>query len=67
MGLLGCTTSYYKVTDPTSAKTYYTKDIYQDRGTLHLRDGTTGNAVTLQNSEIQKISKEEFEVKRVHP
>jgi hypothetical protein len=66
MSVLGCT-SYYQVTDPTSGKTYYTEDMYQERGAVHLKDGKTGNAVTVQNSEVRSISKEEFEVKRAEP
>jgi hypothetical protein len=57
----GCT-KYYKVTDPTTNKTYYTTDLDQKNGgTVTLKDARTGNKVTVQNSEIDEIKKEEFE------
>jgi len=55
----GCTT-YYKVTDPTTNKVYYTTDIKQD-GSTTLKDARSGNTVTLQNVEVQKISQKDFE------
>src|SRR5690349_14709444 len=58
----GCTT-YYQVHDPTTGRDYYTTDYNQrGSGTATLTDARTGNQVTLQNSEVKKISKEEFEV-----
>ena len=64
----GCTTpAYYKVTDISTSKVYYTDDMYQEHGIMHLKDGKTGDAVTLQNSEVRNISKEEFEAKSAEP
>jgi hypothetical protein len=58
---VGCTT-YYKVTDPTTGKTYYTTELQKKgSGAATLKDGRTGNTVSLQNSEISKISKEEYD------
>jgi len=63
----GCT-NYYKVHDPTSGKTYYTTELqHKSSGTATLKDATTGNKVTLQNSEIDKITKEEFEAGKAAP
>jgi hypothetical protein len=57
----GCT-SYYKVTDPTTGKVYYTTELNQrSSGSATLKDARTGNTVSLQNSEVQKVKKEEFE------
>ena len=57
----GCTT-YYKVTDPTTGKTYYTTELTRrSNGTATLKDGRTGNTVTLQNSEVSTVKKEEYE------
>lgn len=57
----GCT-SYYKVTDPTTGKVYYTTQLQQKgSGSATLTDARTGNKVNLQNTEIAKVSKEEFE------
>ena len=57
---LGCA-SYYKVTDPASSKTYYTKDVDRHRdGRIEFKDEKTGAEVTLQSSEVAEISKDEF-------
>src|SRR5262245_17598006 len=59
--ITGCT-SYYKVTDPTSGRVYYTTQLKQrGSGAAELTDARTGNVVNLQNSEVQQINKEEFE------
>ena len=59
--LCGCTT-YYKVTDPTTGKTYYTTELKRKgNGSATLKDGRTGNSVSIQNSEVAEISKEEYD------
>lgn len=63
MLLSGCT-SYYKVTDPTTSKVYYTTSMKQDGGATKLTDAATGAMVTIQNSEVQKVTREEFESNR---
>ena len=56
----GCT-SYYKVTDPTTDKSYYTNDVkYKGSGSVELKDARTGAKVILPTSEVQKIEKDEF-------
>ena len=58
--VVGCA-SYYKVTDPTSGKIYYTKYIaYARSGALKLKDARTESLVIIQNSEVKKISKEDY-------
>ena len=60
--LSGCTT-YYKVHDPTTGKDYYTTKLDQKKsGSTTLTDDRTKKMVTVQNSEVQKIKKEEYEV-----
>ena len=59
----GCTT-YYRVTDPTSHKDYYTTETKHVGSAVTFKDGRTGADVTLQNSEIQTISKEEYDAGR---
>ena len=60
----GCTT-YYRVTDPSSGKVYYTTDIdKRSGGAISLKDAATGDQVTLQNSQISKVNKEEFHTNR---
>lgn len=59
--LAGCG-SYYAVRDPGSGSTYYTRDI--DRpggaGTVRFRDGRSDRQVTLQNSEVREVSRDEY-------
>ena len=55
----GCS-SYYKVTDPGSGKIYYTNEIEKDDGAIEFEDANSGSTVTIQNSEVTEISKEEF-------
>lgn len=58
--LAGCTT-YYEVKDPTTGKAYYTTDLDKGRdGAVTLIDEGSEAEVTIQNSEIREISKDEF-------
>jgi hypothetical protein len=66
LGASGCGPTYYKVTDPTSGKIYYTESLEKQKsGGVRLRDAGTGRTVTLQNSEVQTVPKEEFESGKV--
>jgi hypothetical protein len=64
----GCS-NYYRVTDPGSARTYYTTDIDERSGRLKFKDERTRNSVTLHSAEVSEISEDEYgaEVKRTHP
>jgi hypothetical protein len=57
----GCT-SYYRVTDPASGKSYYTTKVDEAgrAGAVKIKDEKTGSTVTLQSSEVKEISKDEF-------
>ncbi len=56
--------SYYKITEPTTQKVYYATDIDKvDSGAVSFKDEITQKKVTIQNSEISEISKEEFNLK----
>ena len=56
----GCTT-YYRVTDQSSRRAYYTTDIDRvDSGAVRFYDEKSRASVTLQSSEIVEISKEAF-------
>jgi hypothetical protein len=64
----GCASDYYKVTDPTTGREYYTTELQRNNsGAATLKDGRTGNTVNLQNSEIAKVSKEEYDSGRFAP
>mgnify|MGYP001004932773 CR=1 FL=1 len=60
--LSGCA-SYYRVTDPRTEKVYYTTEIKkQSGGAIVIMDNKTAKKVTLQDSEIEKISKDAYNV-----
>jgi len=60
LSLAACTT-YYEVTDPTTNKVYYTTDIDTNKdGSVTLEAEGSGVKVTVQNSEIRELSKEDF-------
>ncbi|MCP4834458.1 MAG: hypothetical protein GY895_06785 [Phycisphaera sp.] len=53
----GC--SYYKITDPTTDKAYYTEK-YDSNDGVSFTDAATGKEVTIQNAEIEDISGSDF-------
>ena len=60
----GCA-SYYKVTDPNNQTVYYTDNLQrQQSGVVVFKDAKTGHDVTLPASQVQKISKEQYDVGR---
>jgi len=63
-GLLvaGCSSTYYKVTDPNSGTAYYTQkvDTIMGTGAVKVKDARTGSVVTLQSSEVKEISEKEY-------
>jgi len=61
--LAGCgggSSGHFMVRDPGSATPYYTTNIDEDRSAIKFKDEKSGSAVTLQSSEVKKISKEEY-------
>ena len=59
-GAAGCG-AHYAVRDPATGTTYYTTNVNRKPGGgVTLRDARTGSKVTLQNSEIKKVSKDEY-------
>ena len=57
--LAGCT-NYYRVTDPSTGSVYYTTNVKKLRsGAVEVEDPGKGT-VTIQNSEIVEINKEEY-------
>ena len=60
LGIAGCS-SYYRVTDPVSGKVYYTTDIDREgNGAISFQDEVTMREVTLQQSEVMEIKKNQF-------
>jgi hypothetical protein len=59
-----CTT-YYRVTDQASGRTYYTTEYDRmDSGAIVFEDAKTRTKVTLQSSEISEVSRSDFDVGR---
>jgi hypothetical protein len=60
--IAGCS-SYYKVSDVSTGKVYYTTDIgHRNGGAVEFKDAKTKSNITLQSSEVQKIDKDQFTV-----
>jgi hypothetical protein len=58
---VGCTT-YYRITDQSSKRTYYTTDYDRaESGAIRFEDARSGATVTLQSSEIVEIPRQQFE------
>ena len=57
----GCTT-YYRISDQASGRTYYTTDFDRtDSGAVVFEDAKTRSKVTLQSSEVNEVSRSDFE------
>jgi hypothetical protein len=60
----GCT-SYYQIRDPESGHVYYADEMKTlEGGAVRFTDAQTGNEVTIQDSDIQEISEDEFNIRR---
>ena len=60
VSITGCG-GYYMVKDPASGNVYYTTKIKDEKGgAIKFEDKKTQTSVTLQSSEVKKISKKEF-------
>jgi len=59
---LGGCASYYKVTDPTSGRVFYTEGVERQKGgtTIMFKDAKTGADVTMTSSVVLEVSSEEF-------
>jgi hypothetical protein len=60
MAVGGCGSTYYRVTDPSTQKTYYTEEVKRSGTTIQFQDQKSGAQVTLPASEIIEISKDEY-------
>jgi hypothetical protein len=56
----GC--AYYRVKEPSTGKTYYTKDIDKHGGTVEFKDAATKTKVRLASSEVDKVTRTEYEL-----
>ena len=61
--LAGCSSdpvTYYMVREPLSGTPYYTTEVEKAGTAVQFKDARTGSAVTLQNSEVKEIYKDDF-------
>jgi hypothetical protein len=58
---LAACTHYYKVTDPSNGKVFYTEKVERKGAAVEFKDAQTDGVVTLQNSEITQIDKQAYE------
>jgi hypothetical protein len=65
MLVVACGSSnYYIVKDNSTGQTYYATEVKKlDSGAVQLRDAKTQTDVTLPNSSIQQVSKDEYNAK----
>jgi len=63
LAVAGCGGHYYRVTDPASGRVYYTRDVDTKRrtGAVDFKDAKSGSKVTLQSSQVTKISEAEYQ------
>ncbi len=63
LSMAGCgSIYYYKITDPSTGNTYYSQKVEKQKqgGSVSFTDAKSGSMVTLQNSEIAEVSKDEY-------
>ena len=61
-------TKYYLVKDNSTGQTYYTTELNTlDNGAVKLKDAKTQTDVTLPNSSVQQVSKDEYNAKLFAP
>ena len=53
----GCAGKYYKVTDTSTGKPYYTQQVSKNATAVQFKDAKTGAATTLQSSQVLEIDK----------
>ncbi len=59
--LASCGGGYYRVNDPAGDRQYYTSDIDKTKtGAITFKDERGGSVVTLESSEVEEISEDEF-------
>lgn len=59
--LYGCRSTYFLVNDPDSGKKYYTTEVKRNAGaSATFTDARTHTIVTLQNTQIMKITKDQY-------
>ena len=60
LGMGACSSTYYLVKDPVSGREYYTTQIEHSGDKVTFRDDKSAATVSLQNSEITKITSDQY-------
>ena len=60
LGLVACGSTYYIVKDAESGREYYTTNLKHSGDAITFKDGKTRSTVTLQNSEVTEITKDQY-------
>ena len=60
LGLTGCGSTYYLVKDPGSSAEYYTTSIKKSGSAVEFKDSKTLTNVTLQNSQVSELTKDQY-------
>lgn len=61
VAVFGCASTYYKVTDLVTGNVYYTDEVEREKGgAATIKDARSGAVLTIQNSEIMEIEKDEY-------
>lgn len=58
--LSACGGDYYQVTDTSSGKSYYTRDVERDDGRVHFTDRASGAEVILGGAEIREVTRRQY-------
>jgi hypothetical protein len=60
LGLAACSSTYYLVKDAESGHEYYTTKLEHSGDAITFKDEKTRSTVTLQNSAVTEITKDEY-------
>ena len=60
VGLAACGSTFYQVKDLESGREYYTTKVNRSSPGITFKDGKSRSMVTLQNSEVIEITKDEY-------
>jgi len=52
---------YYRITDTSTGRIYYTTDFIREPNNVRFKDAQTGQEVVLPASTVQPLSKEEYQ------
>ena len=51
----GCTAYFFKVTDTSSGRVYYTTDVAHEPNNVRFKDAKTGQEVVIPNARVESI------------